>query len=79
MSLKQIMDIRFGCKSPLKDFKLLLPVLDHIEQLNVTALVDIPWSAYGVELHEEYPHAKVIVTVRDKQSWFQGIRYSEFC
>eukprot|EP00438_Fugacium_kawagutii_P023248 Skav204752 [mRNA] locus=scaffold1013:176568:179237:- [translate_table: standard] len=55
-----------------QDFNVLLPVLSHIEKLNVTALVDIPWSAYGVELHEKYPHAKVIVTVRDKQSWFQS-------
>ncbi|CAK9036801.1 unnamed protein product [Durusdinium trenchii] len=55
-----------------EDFNVLLPVLAHIERLNVTALVDIPWSAYGVELHEKYPNAKIILTVRDKHSWFQS-------
>mmetsp|Transcript_93165 Transcript_93165/g.268104 ORF Transcript_93165/g.268104 Transcript_93165/m.268104 type:complete len:324 (+) Transcript_93165:47-1018(+) len=55
-----------------KDFQALVPALDRIERLNVTALVDVPWSEYGVELHARYPRAKVIVTVREKQGWFRS-------
>ena len=40
-----------------EDFGVLLPALERIEQLKVTALVDIPWSEYGVELHQKYPRA----------------------
>eukprot|EP00439_Symbiodinium_sp_Y106_P086388 s383_g32.t3 len=53
-------------------FEVLEPTLEQLEMLNVTALVDIPWSQYGVELHRRYPKAKVIVTVRDKESWFRS-------
>ena len=48
-----------------EDFGVLLPALERIEQLKVTALVEIPWSEYGVELHQKYP-------VREKQGWFRS-------
>ena len=41
-----------------EDFGVLLPALERIEQLKVTALVEIPWSEYGVELHQKYPQAR---------------------
>jgi len=53
-------------------FEALVPALDWLEALNITALVDIPWSQYGVELARRYPTAKVIVTVREKESWFRS-------
>ncbi|CAE7767568.1 unnamed protein product, partial [Symbiodinium pilosum] len=55
-----------------QSFEVLVPTLEQLEMFNVTALVDIPWSEYGVELHSRYPNAKVIVTVREKESWFRS-------
>ena len=54
------------------DFAALAPALEKAESLGITALVDIPWSEYGVDLHRMYPKAKIIVTVREKNSWYKS-------
>lgn len=38
------------------------------------ATVDWPACAFHAELMEEYPDAKVILTVRDPESWYRSVR-----
>jgi hypothetical protein len=41
---------------------------------NYQAVVDWPASTYWRELAEAYPHAKVLLTVRDPDKWFASCR-----
>lgn len=40
---------------------------------NYNAAVDWPTAAYWEELHEFYPDAKVILTVRSAESWYKSV------
>lgn len=41
---------------------------------DVDAVVDLPSAWFFEELLQAYPHAKVILTVRDEDAWWQSIR-----
>ena len=42
------------------------------------AIVDFPGSMYYKELAEHYPEAKVILTVRDPERWYNSVRKTIF-
>ncbi|CEP07386.1 hypothetical protein [Parasitella parasitica] len=39
-----------------------------------TAAVDWPTAAFWPDLHKKYPEAKIILTVRDEDSWYKSVK-----
>lgn len=50
-------------------FEAFEPVLSRISELGVNATLDVPWNFLVDELLRRFPEAKVILTVRDAESW----------
>ncbi|CAK8689430.1 unnamed protein product [Clavelina lepadiformis] len=49
-------------------------ILDSVYSKNVEAVVDIPHSAFFEQFLERWPEAKVILTLRDEDDWFQSFK-----
>ncbi|KAL9537181.1 hypothetical protein MBANPS3_012005 [Mucor bainieri] len=46
---------------------------DHMYR-GYTAAVDWPTTAFWLDLHVKYPKAKIILTVRDSDSWYTSVK-----
>lgn len=53
-------------------FEALDPVLVRMSELGINATTDVPWSFFVDDLMQRFPDAKIILTVRDAEQWYES-------